>query len=848
MPTPERNTGRLSPSRRNYNYQQQQQQPQGSPFRQARNDSHSVRDSGVSYIPSPTSKYGAQTRRTFTRTNTLTGAFNTVSGYTTMADDEDIATSTPYTTGTPSPHRRRQRFDPLSPESNPPNELAESYRRIDEADSLIGRDTDDEYHIHKNWNKFSPAYPARDYGVFDQATDESPRRRLSDHVQDEERLRRAKTSRSPVLSPRVKTSTAEKLQRHENMDDPISSDEVFKPKLNVPSGWGSKAKHISNWLQRSAPFNEPESEVENPISPQRSTTTYDFDFHTSPARAKEPARATRDNRAPLSDAENKLPAQRDYKGIQGDPEHIANTPITVYKNSSFNMPTPSKRDSHGLLQKLARRASPEQRRDQAELRTPEAPKGGQHRIYDKTPVVTGAWIDTPMTERVSDRVVERPEDSTKNDMPFAAAQDVEFSMAQIYGESNTVSEQNKAARERERARERLRQQEQERELQRAQGRQRDREKARLEEQEKERIEREEKEKNEREREEQEKSTEREKPKVPLVKPDLPKSALEAVMQEHKADKGSLDVGDDTLESLQEMLKEESVEPKAGTDDDAAYEKSVIQKLERGQGEKDSGDSKVNKQLRSLEQDQENVQKEIKSVEDQMTQKISKEFLRPKPPQAQPKSKRVRTGKKCDSCGAAADGRIYVSIPLPLLWRRNPVSRRIHPTRLGWFLLLSLLWFITESKMCDYYCHPTVAPVCEGNCLRRDAPRYPFVIPTMLWRWSHLSAVLAPVATVGIAFLRLLAQLLGMWDGYVDEPPRTLNLSGEVRIYGTRMAQPPVIATSTPGFFARQWPAKEPKYTPEAVYTPETVPLSKVVEEEVPRGTWDDDSMDDDELL
>ena len=101
-------------------------------------------------------------------------------------------------------------------------------------------------------------------------------------------------------------------------------------------------------------------------------------------------------------------------------------------------------------------------------------------------------------------------------------------------------------------------------------------------------------------------------------------------------------------------------------------------------------------------------------------------------------------------------------------------------------------------MCDYYCHPTYATVCEGNCLRPDAPQFPYVIPTMLWRWSHLSSLLAPVFTFAMAVFKFVAQLMGFWDGYVDDgPTRALDLAGEIRIRGTRIAGVPVAATPNP---------------------------------------------------
>ncbi|KAF4162568.1 hypothetical protein CNMCM6936_001946 [Aspergillus lentulus] len=859
MPTPERNTDRLPSSRRMYEQQQQR-----SPFSRARGNSRAADDFDASRIPSPSYKYTTQRRTNFNETNTLTGAFRKAGRYATMAENEGISASVPYTRGTPSPGRRRQIYNARSPESNPPNELAEAYRQIDDADSLVDPGPEDVYGREDNIGR-SSGYYAQDYDVFTtsdasflpEMPDESPHRRLSDHIQDEKRLRRATTSHSPVLSNRGGTKnalTAENLQRREDEDQLVSGDDdTFQRGLNVPSTWGSRAKRNTDWLRklkrREEPEPEPEPEPEQtpepPVNVSPPVTKLNFDFRTSPGRSLEPA-SIRYSRIPLSDARNKLSSEhKDDKTIGGTSGPIANTPVIVYKNSTFTKPSPSKRDSHDLIRRLARRESPDQNRNQQELRTPEAPKGGQRRIYDKTPVVTGAWIDTPITERISERTTKVPEELTNGSMSQIVPNELQPVIPPVQEEDEAAVKGLEQEREREAERDKQEQlwREREKEL----------EKARMEEeQEKARKENGEKEKEAKQRdEEQEKSKEREKKmKPPLIKPDLPKSALESVIQEHKTDKETLDVGDDTIESLQELLAEQSTETKADPQSDAAYEKSIMEKLERNQGDEDVGDHKISEKLLSLEESQDSLRKKIDGVEEHMTQnmpKIPEDAPRPTPSQAQTQLKRTPAGKTCETCGAEHDGRIYASIPLPLLWKRDPISRRIRITRLGCGLLLSLLWFVSESTMCDHYCHPTVAPVCEGNCLRPDAPRFPFVLPTMLWRWSHLSSALAPVATLGIAFIRLLAQLLGLWDGYVDVPPRTLNLSGEVRIYGTRITHSPVPSTATPGFFARQWPAKEPRNTPEAVYTPEAVPDLRL-EEELPRDVWDDDSIDDDELL
>lgn len=77
--------------------------------------------------------------------------------------------------------------------------------------------------------------------------------------------------------------------------------------------------------------------------------------------------------------------------------------------------------------------------------------------------------------------------------------------------------------------------------------------------------------------------------------------------------------------------------------------------------------------------------------------------------------------------------------------------------------------------------------------------------------------------------------MGLWDGFVDDgpPPRALNLTGEIRIHGTRIAGFPS-ATSTPVIDSpQQWAHHGQPYIPGLSVPP-----------------WEEDksSMEDDELL
>lgn len=851
MPTPERKSGW---SRRPF----EPPQDHRSPFRRAHLDSRATDRVDASHIPNPSLSSTARRRRNYSQTGTLRGAFEAISHYPNMSENEDFLTD-PYALGTPN--RRRQSFNPTSPDSNPPNELAETYRQIDDAGSLIDLDAPEDDDVYIPRTQFrgtrsrgsSLGSTRQDHGPFTQMdTDyledaiESPYRRSSrDPIRDEQRLRRATSSRSPVLNRtgNANALTSENLQRREEEEEAHVSEEEdgFKPTLNLPQNWGSRGTHRRDWLRditrRKAP--EAKQAVEEPTatSPPKfnldlaSHNTYTGPTNNTKRAATDERSANAYSRVPLSDAQNKLSSEQKTEKLTGG-DHIPNTPIMVYKNSTFTKRSPTKRDSHDLLRKLSRTESPGQSQRLHELRTPEGPKVPENRIYDKTPVVTGAWIDTPVTEKV-DRF---PEHLSKDIVPSPVKKDQATGVSQ--------QQQMSQAAEKSVAFESQSQKEQERETE----LRKEREKAEGERKGKEEESKgntkegmkPEKGKDDKKKDSQTDKT-KDTQKPPLIKPDLPKSALETVMQDFKADKDRLDVGDDTIESLQLILDEQPNGMKTEAEEDAAYEKSVMEKLElAGSKGRDVVDlDGLNEKLRSFSENINRVKKGLDGLEHQVDLiPTSKKDV---------KSLRNRASEGCETCKTHHHHDYSSSaIPLPLLWKRDPVTRRVWPTRLAWFIALLFAWSYAESTMCDYYCHPIVATACKGNCLVRDAPLFPFVLPTMLWRWSHLSSVLAPVSALVVALFRLVGQLLGFWDGYVAEPPHAYNLSGEIRIRGSQTRDFAVAAaTPTRGLFG----FGAPKLQENTHQSRVSEPVPELDLNQNPAGASNDDgSMDDDEYI
>ena len=71
---------------------------------------------------------------------------------------------------------------------------------------------------------------------------------------------------------------------------------------------------------------------------------------------------------------------------------------------------------------------------------------------------------------------------------------------------------------------------------------------------------------------------------------------------------------------------------------------------------------------------------------------------------------------------------------------------IRPTWLGLAVLLWITWYLSETTLCSYFCNPRFA-VRQYHWPREDAPEFPFVIPTLVFRpvkflWKPVCDMLA----------------------------------------------------------------------------------------------------------
>ena len=805
-----------------------------SPFRYASKDKFDLH-------VKPSSNDGLHSRHAI-RSRSLSQAYRDASRTTMPVANEDL---TPVTT--PSPQQKRQSYNAFSPYqlSPPPHELQDAYDQIHDGKSVSDYVRDDDWDKPRDARRpasqtrqTSLQYSATNSGI-SSAMDSFPdagfggdlgeyqTRKSRDYTKDEQRLKRATGQHSPVFSKAQvgrDPSRADNWRRRQEAqieaENHVSEDDgnlgPSGPSPNLPSGWGHRAGHRQEWERKVSPPTNLEQQ-ERPYSRLSGTITAAPDsssrpMHTSrsPARSKLQARSVLEERPGTANI-NKLGTQQGLgikeaapktDAIPLDGEQIPHSPITIYKNSTFTRPSPSKRDSRDLLRSLSR--SENHKAD--EVQTPEPPKLFERKIYDKTPRVTGAWIDTPMTQRVAEKI-ELPEDLTKdivlprsprepNDAKPPAQQtniapklDEPKPVQHVAPESPPTMQPAVASR------------------------------------------------------------------PPLPRPHLPKSALETVIEDASSGK-EIDIGDDTIESLQAIMDgpSEIKIKEEDEDSDEAYEKAVLASFEQAASkETNSVDfDSLNLKLNSLMKHINDVKKGLDGLEGHVTRDVAMSS-KPRSPAKASISTDVHAGKPCKGCGTCSDGRVYAAIRLPRLFERDSQSRRLKLTRLFWFIVIPLCWWVIECLMSDQFSYSDISEPCDGYCLQPDAPVYPWVTVTMLWRWSHLSIICTPILTIIIAFSRLVTQLLGFSDGYADDLTEINNMIGEIRINGTPVAFP-WLSAPTPANIEPQTPQpssvrqspqyQQPEQRPEYAWPPPDA-YTPHWGSDLPAG---DEAMDADEFI
>ncbi|KAF2204985.1 hypothetical protein GQ43DRAFT_386723 [Delitschia confertaspora ATCC 74209] len=223
-----------------------------------------------------------------------------------------------------------------------------------------------------------------------------------------------------------------------------------------------------------------------------------------------------------------------------------------------------------------------------------------------------------------------------------------------------------------------------------------------------------------------------------TKPNLPGSALEAIVEEAKSmgrDQGSEDAyGDSTIDSLEEMIASAAEDTETrDRDDDTLQGLKLPSGTPKNEAERQRQKEiihlhNMNARLRAARTSIRDASRGMKRVGNQVHHAESEETTK------------VTKGTR-QACPCVVDGhQNLVKAVISQAWTGfkglfyNGISRRrVGLTWLGLLLLLSLLWGLSELFLCDIYCQPLYATSMKGFGVDPDAPRMPYVTLTVLSR-------------------------------------------------------------------------------------------------------------------
>ncbi|KAG8526003.1 uncharacterized protein KY384_000765 [Bacidia gigantensis] len=452
-----------------------------------------------------------------------------------------------------------------------------------------------------------------------------------------------------------------------------------------------------------------------------------------------------------------------------DPRDSASQPT-----ASMQRPSQERQDSHDLLRRLSRAASdsprpdkeniPPQRQGPAQTKVEQTPQVSRPKIYTKTPVVTGAWIDQSQIEHrdispprtvmktpfVTGGWIETPYQSLKRDtstgQPPIAEEDEDMDTTSTIADLVKKLSPNAHLSNR-------------------------------------------------------------KPKhwepLKYTGSALPKSALQSVLNEAKGgdllpfthtpyseDEPTLQLGEDTIQSLEQLVANDTdvstmlTTPSSQVTSPPSSDPSPKSDTERkAPGESDPQSyTAVLSRLTTLGPSIRDSKRQLASLERAMSHSNSKQPNRNRPQDNDDNCNEagelhdfIFPCKKC-GCGGRTepfshDGffdlrdaitTLHIRIPIPqLLYRRRDDERR----RLTWFGLISLLaWilFIGEFIARGMYCQPRYATSMKGFGVDIHAPRPPFVLFKVIYQKTAFGSLLAPFYVL----FRIGVKLVGSFVGYL----------------------------------------------------------------------------------
>jgi hypothetical protein len=218
-----------------------------------------------------------------------------------------------------------------------------------------------------------------------------------------------------------------------------------------------------------------------------------------------------------------------------------------------------------------------------------------------------------------------------------------------------------------------------------------------------------------------------------IRPQLPSSALHALVQEAKAHgRGqSADYGDSTINSLEDLI---SSPAEGENDEDTLQGLQLPTVIPRNDAERQRQQElqhlhRMNDRLRAARSSIRDASRGMKRVEDRVEHVDEVDG-----------SAKVVLAE----CPCAVEGH------QPSIWRKSKIllwdaklkTKRQGTnwrtlgglTTLGILLLVFFVWWISEEVACELYCHHPYANYSPyGFSVNPNAPQYPFVLPTLAYR-------------------------------------------------------------------------------------------------------------------
>ncbi|KAM0721206.1 hypothetical protein Q7P37_003493 [Cladosporium fusiforme] len=228
-----------------------------------------------------------------------------------------------------------------------------------------------------------------------------------------------------------------------------------------------------------------------------------------------------------------------------------------------------------------------------------------------------------------------------------------------------------------------------------------------------------------------------------------RSALEDIVREARRDPNA-PFGDATLQSLEDIAHP-NVDP---TDTSLTFDTAIAQaenldevldigrpltQAEKDRRQEDLAIESMNKHLRAARTSIKDAGRGLRRVENKWESSSPKKAPRPALADNGPKEDadlRQNSRTVCSRCDGSPQSvwkRLWTEFRSNFYVYDSTARLGIRMTWLGMLTTISIMWYLVENLLCYQYCHPLYAEWMVGYGVDPDAPRYPFVIPTLFFR-------------------------------------------------------------------------------------------------------------------